>query len=120
MLQIFYYECAFNVPKVISVIRFILKDQHRLDNHTVGSRSLKVVSDFWILLCIKGSWWHFSVSMYVLLTYLVHHKRLDLPLKDLHAGCGDHRADIRHHNLTEDVTDEPVVPLEASGCRVFH
>lgn len=29
-------------------------------------------------------------SRNVLSTYLVHHKRLDLPLKDLHAGCGDH------------------------------
>lgn len=52
--------------------------------------------------------------------YLVHHERLDLPLEDLHAGCGDHRADVRHYDLTEDVADEPVVPLEASGCRVLH
>lgn len=53
-------------------------------------------------------------------TYLVHHEGLDLALEDLHACSGDDRAHIWHHNLTEDVTDEPVVPLEASGGRVLH
>lgn len=56
----------------------------------------------------------------VLLTYLVHHERLDLPLEDLHAGRGDHRAHVGHHDLAEDVADEPVVPLEASSCCVLH
>lgn len=54
------------------------------------------------------------------LTNLVHHQRLDLPLKDLHTGCGDHWPNIRHHNLTEDVADEPVVPLKASSCCMLH
>lgn len=53
-------------------------------------------------------------------THLVHHERLDLPLQDLHAGCGDHRADVGHHDLAEDVADEPVVPLEAGGRYVLH
>lgn len=54
------------------------------------------------------------------LTHLVHHQRLDLPLQDLHAGGGDHRANVGHHNLAEDVADEPVVPLEAGRRRVLH
>lgn len=52
-------------------------------------------------------------------THLVHHQRLDLPLEHLHAGRGDHRAHVGHHDLAEDVADEPVVPLEAGGCRVL-
>lgn len=50
----------------------------------------------------------------------MHHQRLDLPLQDLHAGGGDHRADVGHHDLAEDVANEPVVPLEARRCRVLH
>lgn len=50
----------------------------------------------------------------------MHHERLNLPLEDLHACRGDYGTDIGNHDLAEDVADEPVVPLEASGCRVLH
>lgn len=46
----------------------------------------------------------------------MHHEGLDLTFEDLHASGGNHRANIRHHNLAQDVADEPVVPLETS-CR---
>lgn len=62
----------------------------------------------------------FKKKLSVLLTYLVHHKTLDLPLEDLHASSGDHRADIRHNNLAKNVTDKPMVPLEASSCCVLY
>lgn len=53
-------------------------------------------------------------------TYLVHHEGLDLAFEDLHASSGHHGANIRHHNLAQDVTDEPVVPLETSCRYMLH
>lgn len=50
----------------------------------------------------------------------MHHEGLDLSLEDLHAGCGDNRADVGDYDLTENVADEAVVPLEASSCWVFY
>lgn len=50
----------------------------------------------------------------------MHHQRLDLAFEDLHAGGGDDGAHVGHHALAEDLADQPVVALEASGGRVLY
>lgn len=45
----------------------------------------------------------------VLQLHLVHGQRLNLPLQDVHALGGHHRADIRHDGIGKDLVDQTMI-----------